>query len=160
MTLAASTKPPFERARAPSASVPASPLGTWSSGAAYSKPAARGRRSSRWSMGCRLSPFDPQNFTWLFLLSAAYTFSGNAEAGLSTACRALSVRPHWIPALKMVALCCTRLGDRQQARSAASQVRAAATEGNLARLIPSPNPAWIDEIEQAIRDALGNGRDR
>ena len=54
--------------------------------------------------GLRLSPFDPQNFTWLFLLSAAYTFSGNAEAGLSTACRALSVRPHWIPALKMVAL--------------------------------------------------------
>ena len=110
--------------------------------------------------GLRLSPFDPQNFTWLFLLSAAYTFSGNAEAGLSTACRALSVRPHWIPALKMVALCCTRLGDRQQAHSAASQVRAAATEGNLARLIPSPDPAWIDEIEQAIRDALGNGRDR
>ena len=110
--------------------------------------------------GLRLSPFDPQNFTWLFLLSAAYTFSGNAEAGLSTACRALSVRPHWIPALKMVALCCTRLGDRQQARSAASQVRSAATDGNLARLIPSPNPAWIDEIEQAVQNALGNGQHR
>ena len=58
---------------------------------------------------------------------------------------------------KMVALCCTRLGDRQQARSAASQVRSAATDGNLARLIPSPNPAWIDEIEQAVQNALGNG---
>ncbi|MBM6584024.1 tetratricopeptide repeat protein [Microvirga sp. BT689] len=110
--------------------------------------------------GLRLSPYDPQNFTWLFLLSAAYTFSGNPEAGLDTARRALSVRPHWIPALKMIVLCCTRLGDRQQARSAASQVRSAATEGDLARLIPFPDPAWIDEIEQAVQNALGNGQPR
>ncbi|UVF21494.1 adenylate/guanylate cyclase domain-containing protein [Microvirga terrae] len=111
--------------------------------------------------GLRLSPFDPQNFTWLFLLSVAYTFSGNAEAGLDAARRALSVRPHWIPALKMIALCCTRLGDLEQARSAASQVRSATVaEGDLARLIPSPNPGWIEEIEQAIGDALRNGRVR
>ncbi|WP_262273630.1 adenylate/guanylate cyclase domain-containing protein [Microvirga yunnanensis] len=111
--------------------------------------------------GLRLSPYDPQNFTWLFLLSAAYTFSGDAEAGLDAARRALSVRPHWIPALKMIALCCTRLGDREQARSAASQVRSATVaEGDLARLIPYPDPGWVDEIEQAIGDALRNGRDR
>ncbi|MBQ0822051.1 tetratricopeptide repeat protein [Microvirga sp. HBU67558] len=111
--------------------------------------------------GLRLSPYDPQNFTWQFLLSVAYTFSGNAEAGLDAARRALSVRPHWMPALKMIALCCTRLGDLEQARSAASQVRSATVaEGDLARLIPSPNPGWIEEIEQAIGDALRNGRVR
>ncbi len=111
--------------------------------------------------GLRLSPYDPQNFSWLFLLSAAYSFSGNAEAGLDAARRALSVRPHWIPALKMIVLCCTRLGELEQARSAASQVRSATVaEGDLARLIPSPDPAWIEEIEQAVRNALRNGRVR
>jgi adenylate cyclase len=109
--------------------------------------------------GLRLSPFDPQNFTWLFLLSVAYVFSGNPEAGLATARRALSVRPHWVPALKVVVLCSTLLGDMPQARSAAEQVQSAdAREGDLARLIPSSSPAWIDEIEHAVRDALSDGR--
>jgi adenylate cyclase len=107
--------------------------------------------------GLRLSPFDPQNFTWLFLLSVAYASSGNPETGLSTARRALSLRPHWIPALKVVVLCCKLLGDMSQARSAASQVRSAsASEGDLARLIPVSNPAWIDQIEQAVREVLEN----
>jgi len=109
--------------------------------------------------GLRLSPFDPQNFTWLFLLSVAYVFSGNPEAGLATARRALSVRPHWVPALKLVVLCSTLLGDMPQARSAAAQVRSAdGREGDLARLIPASNPAWIEEIEHAVRDALSDGQ--
>ena len=33
--------------------------------------------------GLRLSPYDPQNFAWLFLLAVAYYFSGNAEPGLT-----------------------------------------------------------------------------
>ncbi|QRM36089.1 adenylate/guanylate cyclase domain-containing protein [Microvirga sp. VF16] len=107
--------------------------------------------------GLRLSPFDPQNFTWLFLLSVAYIFSGNPEAGLSTARRALSLRPHWVPALKIVVLCCTLLGDIPQARSAASQVRSAsASGGDLARLLPGSIPAWVNQIEQAVREVLEN----
>lgn len=108
--------------------------------------------------GLRLSPFDPQNFTWLFLLSVAYAFSGNPDVALGTARRALSLRPHWIPALKVVVLCCTLLGDVPQARSAASQIRSFdAKEGDLARLLPLSNPNWIDEIEQAVESALASG---
>jgi adenylate cyclase len=107
--------------------------------------------------GLRLSPFDPQNFTWLFLLSVSYIFSGNPEAGLSTARRALSLRPHWVPALKVVVLCCKLLDDLPQARSATSQIPSASTlEGDLARLIPVSNPAWINQIEQAVREVLEN----
>jgi adenylate cyclase len=107
--------------------------------------------------GLRLSPFDPQNFTWLFLLSVAYVFFGNPEAGLSTARRALSVRPHWTPALKMIVLCCKLLGDMPQARSAAFQVRSvSASESDLARLLPASNPAWVNQIEQAVLEVLEN----
>jgi adenylate cyclase len=107
--------------------------------------------------GLRLSPFDPQNFTWLFLLSVAYVFSGNPEAGLSTARRALSLRPHWTPALKVVVLCCKLLDDMPQARPAASEVRSAsASEGDLAHLLPVSNPAWVNQIEQAVREVLVN----
>jgi len=107
--------------------------------------------------GLRLSPFDPQNFTWLFLLSVSYIFSGNLEVGLSTARRALSLRPHWVPALKVIVLCCKLLDDLPHARSAASQIpSASALEGDLARLIPVSNPAWINQIEQAVREVLEN----
>jgi adenylate cyclase len=110
--------------------------------------------------GLKLSPFDPQNFAWLFLLSVAYAFSGEPEAGLSAARRALSLRPHWVPALKVVVLCSKMLGDLQQARSAASEIRAAsATEGDLARLIPVSNPGWINQIEQAVEEVSKNERD-
>jgi adenylate cyclase len=110
--------------------------------------------------GLRLSPFDPQNFAWLFLLSVACVFAGKPEAGLSAARRALSLRPHWVPALKVTVLCCTVLGDLQQARSAALEARSAsAMEGDLARLIPVSNPGWIKQIEQAVEEVLTNERD-
>ncbi|QRM27873.1 adenylate/guanylate cyclase domain-containing protein [Microvirga sp. VF16] len=107
--------------------------------------------------GLRLSPYDPQNFAWLFLLAVAYYFSGNAEPGLSAARRALSLRPHWIPALKVVVLCCKTLGDTRQAHSAASEIRSTSdAEGSLARLVPVSNPSWIDQIERATQEILGD----
>ncbi len=101
--------------------------------------------------GLRLSPFDPQNFAWLFLLSLAYAFAGEFAEGLSTARRALSLRPGWIPALKAAVLCAVAVGDVQQARAAVSEMQSSGAEGDLPRMLSKFNPAWVEEIEAAVR---------
>jgi len=100
--------------------------------------------------GLRLSPYDPQNFSWLFFLGLAYCFAGDPRQGLSTAQRALSLRPHWHAALKLVLLCCSKLGDVQQAHSAASELQVADSGGDLTRSVVRFNPAWTEEIERAV----------
>ncbi|KAB0269250.1 adenylate/guanylate cyclase domain-containing protein [Microvirga brassicacearum] len=104
--------------------------------------------------GLRLSPFDPQNFSWLFFLALAYFFAGEPRQALGTARRALSLRPDWHPALKLVVICCAALGDRQQARSAASALRASDPGGDLIQSITRFNPVWAEEIDGAVRQAL------
>lgn len=100
--------------------------------------------------GLRLSPYDPQNFSWLFFLGLAYCFAGDPHQGLSTARRALSLRPHWHAALKLVLLCCSKLGDVQQAHSAASELQVADPGGDLTRSLVRFNSAWAEEIERTV----------
>ena len=103
--------------------------------------------------GLRLSPYDPQNFSWLLLLAMAYHFAGESQQALSTARRTLSLRPHWHAALKLVVLCCRALGNLQQARSAASELQASDPGGDLIESVARFNPAWAEEIDTAVRQA-------
>jgi adenylate cyclase len=108
--------------------------------------------------GLRLSPYDPQNFAWLFLLALAYFFAGDPQQGLSTARRALSLRPHWHNALKLVLVCCVTLGDMQQARSVVSELQSPDPGGDLIQNIAKFNPAWADEIDRAVGEVKGKGQ--
>jgi adenylate cyclase len=101
--------------------------------------------------GLKLSPYDPQNFSWLLFLALAYYFAGDPQQGLSTARRALSLRPHWHAALKLVVLCCVALGDLQQARTAASELATRNPGGDLIQSLARFNAGWAEEIEQAVR---------
>ncbi len=100
--------------------------------------------------GLRLSPYDPQNFSWLLLLALAYHFAAEPQQALSTARRALSLRPHWHAALKLVVLCCRALGDLQQARSAIMELQVRDSGGDLIQSIARFNSAWAGEIETAV----------
>lgn len=106
--------------------------------------------------GLRLSPFDPQNFTWLFFLSLAYAFAGEFGQGLSTTRRALSLRPGWIPALKVAVLCSVSVGDMQQARAAVSEIQSSSAEGDLTRLMSKLNPTWTRQIEDVVHDVMSD----
>ena len=104
--------------------------------------------------GLRLSPFDPQNFTWSFFLALAYYFAGDAAKGLEDARRALALRPRWSPALTAIALCSLALGDEEQARSAALEQRTCnRAGGDLVGLIARYNPAWAEHINGALQRA-------
>jgi adenylate cyclase len=103
----------------------------------------------------RLSPFDPQNFSWLFFLAVAYYFANEPEKGLSTARRTLTLRAQWVPPLKIAALCCASLGDVQQTHSILSEIQSSTdTGGDLARLIAQFNPTWADQMETTIHQAI------
>ena len=73
--------------------------------------------------GLRLSPFDPQNFVWLGNLALAQYFSGHRETALQTALRSFSIRPDWVPALVMLAICCAALERLDEARAFVEQMR-------------------------------------
>jgi adenylate cyclase len=101
--------------------------------------------------GLKLSPYDPQNFSWLLFLGMAYYLAGDPQQGLSTARRALSLRPHWHNALKLVLVCCAALGDMQQARSVVSELQASDPGGDLIQSVAKFNPAWAEEIDRVVR---------
>jgi adenylate cyclase len=101
--------------------------------------------------GLKLSPYDPQNFSWLLFLGLAYYFAGDPQQGLSTTRRALSLRPHWHNALKLLLICCASLGDLQQARSGASELQASDPGGDLIQSVAKFNPAWAEEIARVVR---------
>jgi len=101
--------------------------------------------------GLRLSPYDPQNFSWFVFLALSYYFAGDPAKGLEDARRALALRPGWSPALTAMTLCAQALGDSAEARSAAKQLRASSTVGgDLMRLITKYNPGWATHIEEAL----------
>lgn len=103
--------------------------------------------------GLRLSPYDPQNFSWLFLLALAYFFADKPQQGLSSARRALSLRPHWHNALKLVVACCVSLGDLGQARSAAAELQATDPGGDLIQSVAKFNTTWAEEINRVVHHA-------
>jgi adenylate cyclase len=87
----------------------------------------------------------------LLFLGLAYYFAGDPQQGLSTARRALSLRPHWHNALKLLLICCAALGDLQQARSGASELQASDPGGDLIQSVAKFNPAWAEEIARVVR---------
>jgi adenylate cyclase len=104
--------------------------------------------------GLRLSPFDPQNFSWFFFLAVSYYFAGDPSKGLEDAKRALALRPHWSPALVAAILCSLALGDRQQAQSACLELDASDdARGDLIRLLTRYNPVWAEQINEGLLQA-------
>ncbi|MEJ1158189.1 adenylate/guanylate cyclase domain-containing protein [Prosthecomicrobium sp. N25] len=101
--------------------------------------------------GLRLSPFDPQNFTWSVFLALAYCFSGDPAKGLDDARRALVLRPGWPAALAAVALCSSALEDREGARTAAKALRnTSEAEINPVRSIVRCLPDWSAALDRAL----------
>jgi adenylate cyclase len=104
--------------------------------------------------GLRLSPFDPQNFTWSFFLALSYYFAGDPATGLEDAKRALALRPHWAPALTLIALCSVALGKGDEAQDALSELRMCTTAGgDLMGLIARYNRPWAEHIAQQLERA-------
>jgi adenylate cyclase len=104
--------------------------------------------------GLRLSPFDPQNFTWSFFLALSYYFAGDPATGLEDAKRALALRPHWAPALMLIALCSLALGKGDEAQEALSELRMCTKAGgDLMGLIARYNRAWAEHIAQQLERA-------
>ncbi len=101
--------------------------------------------------GLKLSPYDPQNLSWLLFLALAYYFAGDPRHGLSTARRALFLRPHWHNALTLVLVCCATLGDMQQARSVISDLQASDPGDDLIQSVGKFNPPWAEEINRIVR---------
>jgi adenylate cyclase len=101
--------------------------------------------------GLRLSPYDPQHFTWLFHLSWAYQLSNRLDQGLITAQHALALRPGWASGFKAVAAAALALGDLQQAVDAWQQAAVASDTGaDLMSLLKRSHPSVVERLEQAF----------
>ena len=101
--------------------------------------------------GLRLNPFDPQGFAWHLTSAISYFFVGRPEKGLDHARRALSLRPHWAPALMLVTLCAAELGDIPRARAALKEMDTTgdARVGVLGEVL-TYNPRWDDHVRQTM----------
>ena len=102
--------------------------------------------------GLRLSPFDPQNFSWLFMFAMAHYLAGQPKEGLVNIRRALALRPQWRAALKMSALCALASGDEAMARRALREMHSSTETGaDLTRIIGSLHPSWAAEMDAALQ---------
>jgi adenylate cyclase len=105
--------------------------------------------------GLRLSPYDPQNFTWQLFLALAYTFSGEPQKGLEAAQRSLSIRPGWTAPLKVEIMCWASLGQHERARTLAAGPLSEADSFGDPDVMAKLNPAWIEQMEIAVQQAKG-----
>jgi TolB-like protein/cytochrome c-type biogenesis protein CcmH/NrfG len=103
--------------------------------------------------GVRLSPFDPQSFVWLGNLALAQYFSGNREAALQTALRSFSIRPDWVPALVMLAICCAALERLDEARAFVEQMRQLEKVPDVWSQMKARRPEWAAEMTSMLRKA-------
>jgi TolB-like protein len=104
--------------------------------------------------GLRLNPFDPQNFHWFRSLALAYYFSGRPTEGLKAAVQASQVRPDWRPALEAMIVCHVALGQSNDARRCADQMREhEKPESDILEQLKIRNPNWAEEIARARRNA-------
>jgi adenylate cyclase len=91
--------------------------------------------------GLRLSPYDPQHFTWLFNLAWAYCFLGQPEKGLKVARRAVALPPEWESGLKTVAGNALKAGNIKEATTALLEADSASDRGaNLMSLLKMSQP--------------------
>jgi adenylate cyclase len=104
--------------------------------------------------GLRLNPFDPQGFAWHLQLAASYFFSQEPKKGLDHALSALSIRPHWGPALVIAALCSAQLGDIPRAKAALADPNTleGTKAGVLGRLLHY-NPKWHEQVRLTLEQA-------
>ena len=111
--------------------------------------------------GLRLNPFDPQGFAWHLQLGLANYFLERLPDALEHARRALNLRPHWGPALMLVALCSAELDDHDYAHEALVEMDALADGmGGLIGTLFRHNPSWEERIRarlEAIRAHFANG---
>jgi adenylate cyclase len=106
--------------------------------------------------GLRLSPFDPQNFVWLFFLACAYCLSQQPEKGLVAARRALDLRPNWASGLKILAANALAAGQERQALAAWQQAAVAADQtGDLIGMMKRSHPGWVADVERKFQQ-IGN----
>jgi TolB-like protein/cytochrome c-type biogenesis protein CcmH/NrfG len=103
--------------------------------------------------GLRLSPFDPQSFVWLGNLALAQYFSGHREAALQTALRSFSIRPDWVPALVMLAICCAALERLDEARAFVEQMRQLEKVPDVWAQMKARKPEWAAEMTSMLRKA-------
>jgi TolB-like protein len=104
--------------------------------------------------GLRLNPFDPQNFHWFRSLALAYYFSGKPAEGLKAAVQAAQVRPAWRPALEAMIVCHVALGQLDDARRCADQMRRLdKPESDVLEQLKIRNPQWAEEIARVLRAA-------
>jgi predicted Zn-dependent protease len=104
--------------------------------------------------GLRLNPFDPQNFHWFRSLALAYYFSGKPAEALKAAVQASQVRPDWRPALEAMIVCHVALGQSDDTRRCADQMRQLEKpESDVLEQLKIRNPHWADEIARALRSA-------
>ena len=104
--------------------------------------------------GLRLNPFDPQNFHWFRSLALANYFSGNPAEGLRAAIQASQVRPDWRPALEAKIVCHVALGQSDDARRCAEQMRQLEKpESDVLEQLKIRNPHWAEEIARALHSA-------
>src|SRR5258708_28020304 len=103
--------------------------------------------------GLRLSPFDPQSFVWLGNLALAQYFSGHREAALQSALRSFSIRPDWVPALVMLAICCAALERLDEARAFVEQMRQLEKVPDVWAQMKARRPEWGAEMTSMLRKA-------
>jgi TolB-like protein/DNA-binding winged helix-turn-helix (wHTH) protein len=110
--------------------------------------------------GLVLNPSDPQNFVWLGLLAWAQLFSGQADAALINANRALTLRPTWRGTFSALACCNVALDRMDEAHRCVVRMDELGMPGaggdasprGLGRL----NPAWNEKIVQMLQRARSN----
>lgn len=104
--------------------------------------------------GIRLSPYDPQNFTWFNMLALARLFSGRPEAALESAARGLQVRPNWWTSLEVIVCCYASLEKWDEARRYV-QMMGTITKptGDVMAQLKVHNPIWAERVAIALQKA-------
>jgi tetratricopeptide (TPR) repeat protein len=102
--------------------------------------------------GLRLNPADPQNFSWLLSLAVAHWLGGDPAAGLKAIDRALRLRPDWVPALKVRAVCEASTGDLARARETVACINSSPQpSGDPLPVVLRHHPERQAEIDSVLR---------
>jgi adenylate cyclase len=104
--------------------------------------------------GLRLSPYDPQNSVWFDVLALARLFSGQPEAALEAAVRALQARPQWWTSLEVLICCYAALGKWDEARSYAQEMATVTKQpSDVFGPLKAHNGSWTEQMNSALQKA-------
>ncbi len=102
--------------------------------------------------GLRLSPYDPQNFLWLLMLSWSFFLTNQQSRAFATIRQSLYLRPDWSSALKTLTAIALASGEVKLAED--SWRRSLTTHNqtpDLIGLLQRSHPEWIEDIESKAR---------